>query len=256
MNMESWKREFRPEAKTVALWFVIGLYWSVAFYFVGCKQAPVFSTTPPPTPRTNRHSVVVFPPLKTNAVVYSEEVIRSARLAAITVTMAAPENLAAASNSPAVVFPNAPYMARGKIGLSWNRSRDTSVVGYRVYYGGQSGIYSNSATVGGVTNALITGLEEGVKYYFACQAYDSEGMESVPSNEATATTEFYVAIRSKEWIVESFGRAGVTNQILRAITLVNPAWVVVKEFVGVAGVLTNIIEPGMVAAYYRVRVKP
>lgn len=169
------------------------------------------------------------------------------------VGMTGPEGLTASSNPPPALVATPAYTARGKIRLAWDASRDTTVTGYRVYYGGQSGNYTNSANVGSVLAATITGLEEGVKYYFACHAYDASGMESIPSNEASATTEFYVAIRSRDWIVETFGRAGATNQILMTTNLV--VWTVVKEFAGVAGLLTNIIEPGLATAYYRVRVK-
>jgi len=71
--------------------------------------------------------------------------------------------------------------------LAWDPSPDSQVVGYRVYYGVASLSYTNSATVGAVTNATVTGLIVGTRYYFAATAYNAAGDESVFSNEITFT---------------------------------------------------------------------
>lgn len=71
--------------------------------------------------------------------------------------------------------------------LAWDASPDASVTGYRIYYGVASGSYTNSATVGNVTNATLTNLSSGVHYYFAATAYDGVGNESVFSNETSYT---------------------------------------------------------------------
>jgi len=72
--------------------------------------------------------------------------------------------------------------------LAWNHSPDTNAVGYRLYYGVASGTYTNSATVGYTDVATLTGLNGGVKYYFAATAYGVNGDESVFSNETSYTT--------------------------------------------------------------------
>jgi len=77
--------------------------------------------------------------------------------------------------------------AVGSVTLAWDPSPDSTVVGYRVYYGVASGNYTNSAAVGNVTNATVANLVDGVTYYFAATAYDSAGGESDFSNEATYT---------------------------------------------------------------------
>ncbi len=69
--------------------------------------------------------------------------------------------------------------------LAWNPSADTSVVGYKIYYGVASHGYSNSVDVGNVTNTTITGLSENVTYFFAATTYNASGVESDFSNEAT-----------------------------------------------------------------------
>lgn len=77
--------------------------------------------------------------------------------------------------------------AVGSVTLAWDASPDATVTGYRVYYGGASGNYTNSAAVGNVTTATFANLVDGGTYYFAAVAYDSTGTESPFSNEATYT---------------------------------------------------------------------
>jgi len=68
--------------------------------------------------------------------------------------------------------------------LTWNASADANVSGYFVYYGSASGIYTNKVALGDVTSATISDLVEGTSYFFTVTAYDTSGLESVPSNEA------------------------------------------------------------------------
>lgn len=69
--------------------------------------------------------------------------------------------------------------------LAWNPSPSTNVVAYKVYYGGISGIFTNSVQVGAVTNATVTGLAAGVTYYFSATAVNGQGAESDFSNETS-----------------------------------------------------------------------
>lgn len=200
--------------------------------------------TPPALPPA-QHSVVA-------------ERLQSART---THTLAAPAAvvvpgmvLSISSNSPAQVRAVAPYEGRGSLSLAWNASPDSSVVGYRLYFGDQPGAYTKSVSVGNVLKATVTGLVEGVQYYFVCVAVGRGGNESANSNEATGITGFYISIRPANWMVETYGKAGATNQIQRSTNLVD--WTTVNEFAGRPGVLTNIIEPNLTSSYYRVRVKP
>ncbi len=75
--------------------------------------------------------------------------------------------------------------AAGSVTLAWDASPDASAVGYRIYYGPASGVYTNSATVGNVTTAVLTNLVNGSTYYFAATAYNSVGEESPFSNETS-----------------------------------------------------------------------
>lgn len=67
--------------------------------------------------------------------------------------------------------------------LAWNPSPDASVVGYKMYYGTNSGVYNQTNVLGNVTTCNITNLTEGVTYFFAAKAHDISGVESDFSNE-------------------------------------------------------------------------
>ena len=64
---------------------------------------------------------------------------------------------------------------------------DSSVTGYRVYYGTSSRNYPNSISVGKVMSSTISGLTKGTKYYIAIKAEDTSGNLSGYSAEVTKT---------------------------------------------------------------------
>ena len=89
---------------------------------------------------------------------------------------------------------NAPVQALGavlppgrSVTLAWDPSPDPSVVGFNMYYGVASRTYTNMVNPGNVTSVTISGLVEGTTYFFAATAYDTLGMESEFSNEASYT---------------------------------------------------------------------
>ena len=86
-----------------------------------------------------------------------------------------------------LIFAGRDAFATQSVTLAWNPSPDTNVVGYKVYYGIASRTYTNVVDVGDVTNATISGLVEGVTYYFAVTAYRSLGIESDYSAEVAYT---------------------------------------------------------------------
>jgi hypothetical protein len=71
--------------------------------------------------------------------------------------------------------------------LAWDPSPDGSVAGYRLYDGIASGIYANVIDLGNATNATVSNLVSGVTYFFAATAYDTNGQESVFSDEVSYT---------------------------------------------------------------------
>ena len=85
---------------------------------------------------------------------------------------------------PAQVFaatPADPY----NLTFAWSASSSSEVVGYNLYYGTISGIYTNKIPVGNLTTTTISGLSGGVSYYFATTAFSADGQESDFSNEVS-----------------------------------------------------------------------
>ena len=73
--------------------------------------------------------------------------------------------------------------------LTWEVSPSPEVAGYHLYYGTASGNYTSSIILGNVATATVSGLSYGVTYYFALTAYDTNGLESDFSNEASYLRE-------------------------------------------------------------------
>lgn len=69
------------------------------------------------------------------------------------------------------------------VSFAWNPSPDANVEGYRIYYGVAPAQYTNHITVGNLTTGTVSGLVNGVTYYFATTAYSVDGLESPFSNE-------------------------------------------------------------------------
>ena len=67
--------------------------------------------------------------------------------------------------------------------LAWDPS-PSPVNGYVVYFGTSPGVYSGSIDAGAQTNALVLGLTNGVKYYFAVKGYEGFAF-SAASNEVS-----------------------------------------------------------------------
>jgi fibronectin type III domain protein len=63
------------------------------------------------------------------------------------------------------------------------------VDGYQVYYGLSSGHYDVILDVGPALSVAISGLVDGLTYYFAVTAYDTAGDESDFSDEISTRLE-------------------------------------------------------------------
>jgi hypothetical protein len=73
--------------------------------------------------------------------------------------------------------------AAASVTLAWTPSANPAVTGFIIYYGTASRAYSQSLTVGNVTNATITGLTDGTAYFFSATTYDAGGRQSDFSQE-------------------------------------------------------------------------
>jgi hypothetical protein len=68
------------------------------------------------------------------------------------------------------------------VDLSWNINSSSDIVGYYIYYGATIGSYGSREAVNNSTNQVaITGLTNGVPYYFVVGAYDGAGNEATTS---------------------------------------------------------------------------
>jgi len=85
-----------------------------------------------------------------------------------------------------VLLTHAPACA-AQLSVVWDPSGDSDVTGYKVYYGTQSGTYTEVVDAGNNTSCTIPDLVVGATYYFAVTAYDSYGYESAYSNEVAST---------------------------------------------------------------------
>jgi hypothetical protein len=74
-----------------------------------------------------------------------------------------------------------------QVTVAWDENTESDVAGYRVHYGTSSGGYNQSLDAGAFTSCVISGLDEGITYYFAATAYDSQDNESDYSEEISFT---------------------------------------------------------------------
>lgn len=77
----------------------------------------------------------------------------------------------------------------GDLIVSWDPNTESDLLGYKVYYGTSSRNYITVSDVGNVTSLTISGLSEGVEYFFAVTAYDTAYNESDFSVEVSAIIE-------------------------------------------------------------------
>ena len=70
--------------------------------------------------------------------------------------------------------------------LTWNAPSDEGTVSYNVYYGTESGSYTQSENCGDVNDFIVLGLNPGQIYYFVVTSVDAYGNESPHSNEANS----------------------------------------------------------------------
>lgn len=75
-----------------------------------------------------------------------------------------------------------------EVTLAWDPSPSPEVVGYVLYHGTSSGLYSHRNDVGGATTHKLVGLEADTLYFFAATSYTADGLESDYSNEVSYKT--------------------------------------------------------------------
>ena len=82
-----------------------------------------------------------------------------------------------------IISPN----GTANVTLTWTRIKNPIVVGYNIYYGGSSGVYTNETLAGLVTSLTVSNLIVGNTYYFAATTYSAAGAESAFSSAVSYT---------------------------------------------------------------------
>lgn len=88
-------------------------------------------------------------------------------------------------------------MPTGTALLSWNASEDSTVAGYKIYYGMRqrsgdcpNGGYDQIIDAKKATEYKLENLKIGQKYYFSVTSYNQSGQESCFSDEISKTIGF------------------------------------------------------------------
>lgn len=101
--------------------------------------------------------------------------------------------------------------------ISWNSNGETDLSYYKLYRGTSPGSYSYTQQFSKSTTSFqMTGLAEGVKYYFAMTATNTSGKESSYSAEASAVpTSSPVAVKVPAMITDlTIARSGESDLML------------------------------------------
>jgi hypothetical protein len=147
-----------------------------------------------------------------------------------------------------LLFTLTPDLRAAEVTLAWDPNPEPTVQGYRVYYGKSSGFYTGVVDVGNRTECVITGLDPGTTYFFACTAYNSSGDESNFSGEIVYSTQ-----------AGSSGSSSGSNSVVTKCFIATAAWgsdfapevVALREFRDRC-LLTNRPGRAFVEWYYRV----
>src|SRR6185437_6469199 len=92
--------------------------------------------------------------------------------------------LARLSSIAAFILFGATAAQAATLTLAWDANPEP-VSGYILYWGSQSGQYTQSLDVGKTTSRSLNGLANNTPYYFIVRAYNSAGMLSAPSIEVS-----------------------------------------------------------------------
>jgi hypothetical protein len=84
-----------------------------------------------------------------------------------------------------ILYPSALYGVDKSLG--WDRSAESNIAGYKLYYGTATHQYSTAVNVGNATSYTVSSLGPGT-YYFAVTCYNTSGAESPYSSEVSSST--------------------------------------------------------------------
>jgi fibronectin type 3 domain-containing protein len=119
-----------------------------------------------------------------------------------------------------------------QVSLAWDANTEPNLSGYKVYYGTASHVYDWVLDVGKVTTYTVTGLSDGLAYYFAATAYNTSNLESDYSGEVSQGTCTYSISPSSQSFTASggTGTVSVTTQSTCPWTAVSGAsWMTITS---------------------------
>ena len=134
-----------------------------------------------------------------------------------------------------------------EITLAWDRNPESNIAGYKVYYGSESGAYSNVIDIGSYTSCTISGLEAGETYFIVATAYDTSGDESTYSGEIAYTVPANSAVNDSSG--SDGGGAGCFIATAAYGSYIEPDVMVLREFRD-KYLLTNPAGRAFVRFYY------
>ena len=73
--------------------------------------------------------------------------------------------------------------SQSSVTIAWDANVEPEVIGYYVYTGTQSTVYSRRMDAGNVTQFRVEGLQQAIRYYFAVSAYAAGPLEGPRSVE-------------------------------------------------------------------------
>src|SRR3954469_14252672 len=103
-------------------------------------------------------------------------------------------------------------VAKG-VTLGWDPSTASGIAGYRLYYGVASGSYTTIIDAGNRTNLQVTGLSNGVSYYFAVTAYNTLLIESAFSSELSFKPAPIGSATTNPPIAGTLAAAGIADAV-------------------------------------------
>jgi len=89
--------------------------------------------------------------------------------------------------------------------LAWDANKESTLSGYKLYYGKATRNYSVVVDVGKVTDYVLTGVSEVNPIFFAVTAYDTS------RNESPYSEELECAVIKEE--ITGTGKATITNAV-------------------------------------------
>ena len=136
--------------------------------------------------------------------------------------------------------------------LEWQSSFDPSVVGYALYYGVNGGPPTNRMDVGLTTSVVLKNLTAQTGYAFYMVSYNSDHVESDPSNQLLFTARAISPLRMGQLVAGRMSLSfdvgsGAACHVEYTDTLLPPNWKLLAYATGDSNGLVTVIGPAFPA---------